>query len=177
MQRISSRSRTPVVGRGLGLALGLGLPLGAAMGLACDPDALPDCGPTEGVVERVLDGDTIVLSTGEHVRYLLVDTPEVHEPVGCFGAEASDFNRSLVEGKTVQLTYDVECTDRYDRLLAYVELDGRSVNELLLTRGFACVLQISPNGNGHVEEYRRLEEEAQVGQVGLWASCTESPCD
>ena len=44
-------------------------------------------------------------------------------------------------------------------------------------RGFACVLHISPNGADRVEEYRRLEEQAQVGQVGLWSACTESPCD
>jgi micrococcal nuclease len=156
--------------------LGLALALGTAAGSACEPDQ-PDCGPTEGVVERVVDGDTIELTTGERVRYLLVDTPEVSEPVGCFGPEASEYNRSLVEGKTVQLSYDEECTDRYDRLLAYVEVDGRSVNELLLTRGYACVLHIPPNGADRVEEYRRLEEQAQVGQVGLWASCTESPCD
>lgn len=158
--------------------LGLALALGTAAGLACDPDApASDCGPPEGVVERVLDGDTIVLGTGEHIRYLLVDTPEIHEPIGCYGPEASDFNRMLVQGKTVRLTYDAECRDRYDRLLAYVELDGRSVNELLLTRGYACVLHISPNGDDRVDDYRLLEEKAQVGQVGLWGSCTESPCD
>jgi micrococcal nuclease len=173
MQRNRPRSPTTT----LGLVLGLGLTLGAAAGLACDPDGPPDCGPTQGVVEEVLDGDTIVLSTGEHIRYLMVDTPEIHEPIGCFGPEASEYNRTLVQGKTVHLSYDVECRDRYDRLLAYVELDGRSVNELLLTRGFACVLHISPNGNDRVDEYRRLEEQAQVGEVGLWAACTESPCD
>lgn len=160
----------------LGLALALGLPLGAAAGLACDAES-PDCGPTEGVVAHVIDGDTVELATGERIRYLLVDTPEIHEPIGCFGTEATEFNRSLVEGKTVQLTYDELCYDRYDRLLAYVELDGRSVNELLLTRGFACVLHISPNGDDRADEYRRLEEQAQVGQVGLWGMCTESPCD
>jgi micrococcal nuclease len=168
---------TPSTRRSTMLGLGLGLVIGAAVGLACDPEDHPACGPTQGVVERAIDGDTIVLTTGEHIRYLLVDTPEVSEPVGCFGPEASAFNRSLVEGKTVQLSYDQECTDRYDRLLAYVELEGRSVNELLLTRGFACVLQIRPNGEDRVDDYRRLEEQAQVGQVGLWGACTEAPCD
>lgn len=158
----------------LGLALGLGLPLGAAAGLACDADS--DCGPSEGVVAHVIDGDTVELATGERIRYLLVDTPEVSGTVGCFGPEASDFNRTLVEGKTVRLSYDAECTDQFDRLLAYVSLDGRSVNELLLERGFACVLHIAPNGQDHLDEYRRLEEAAQDGQVGLWGACTESPC-
>ena len=159
-----------------GLRLLCGLSLGTALGLACGaPDS--DCGPHEGVVERVIDGDTVVLTSGEHIRYLLVDTPETSGTVGCYGPEASDFNRSLVEGKTVQLTYDEECTDRYDRLLAYVELEGRSVNELLLTRGLACVLRIPPNGADHLDDYRELEDAAQIGQVGLWGACTESPCD
>ena len=43
--------------------------------------------------------------------------------------------------------------------------------------GYACVLHISPNGDDRVDDYRLLEEKAQVGQVGLWGSCTESPCD
>ena len=163
--------------RRCGLGLLLGLSLGAVVGMACELDDTPDCGPSEGVVERVVDGDTVVLATGERIRYLLVDTPEISEPIGCYGPEATTFNRSLVEGKTVQLTYDEECTDRYDRLLAYVDVEGRSVNELLLTRGFACVLHIAPNGADRLDHYRQLEEQAQVGQVGLWASCTESPCD
>jgi micrococcal nuclease len=160
----------------LGLGLGLGLVLGAALGLACEPDPSA-CGPAEGIVARVIDGDTVELATGERVRYLLVDTPEVTGTPECFGPEASDFNRTLVEGKTVYLTYDVECTDRYERLLAYVEVDGRSVNELLLSRGYACVLHIPPNGASHVDAYRNLEERAQVGQVGLWGGCAEAPCD
>jgi micrococcal nuclease len=174
MPRNRPRTRTTT----LGLCLGFGLLLGTAAGVACEPEG-HDCGPTEGVVTRVIDGDTVELESGERIRYLLVDTPEVTEPVGCFGPEASDFNRTLVEGKTVHLSYDEECTDRYGRLLAYVELDGRSVNELLLTRGYACVLHIPPNGASHLDEYRHLEEEAQVGQVGLWGACTgtEAPCD
>jgi micrococcal nuclease len=184
MHRPASPRRTST----LGLALGLRLLLGAGVGLACGADADcgagmdhasggdDDCGPSEGVVAHVIDGDTVELATGERIRYLLVDTPEVSGAVGCFGREASDFNRTLVEGKTVRLSYDAECTDQYDRLLAYVSLEGRSVNELLLTRGFACVLHIPPNGADHLDEYRRLEEAAQAGQVGLWGACTESPC-
>lgn len=158
----------------LGAALSVGL--GLAAGVACEASE-PECGPAEGVVDRVIDGDTIWLTTGEHIRYLLVDTPEVSPPAECFGPEAAEFNRDAVEGRTVQLRYDHECTDRYDRLLAYVEVDGRSINELLLSRGYACVLQIPPNGNDRVDEYRRLEQEAQAGLVGIWGACAEDPCD
>lgn len=159
---------------GLGLLLCLGTV--TASGVACE-SAGNDCGPTEAVVARVIDGDTVELESGERVRYLLVDTPEISEPSDCFGFEARDFNESIVEGKTVQLSYDVECTDHFDRLLAYVEVEGRSVNELLLERGYACVLQIDPNGVDRVDDYRRLEQEAELNMAGLWSICAENPCD
>jgi len=164
------------VGVGLGVGLGLTLLACAALGIACEPDG-PVCGPEQGVVAQVIDGDTIRLESGERIRYLLIDTPEVTEPVECFGPEATELNRSLVEGKTVQLTYDQECTDRYDRLLAYVDLEGRSINELLLERGYACVLHIRPNGASRVDEYRQLEEQAEVAMAGMWGACADDPCD
>ncbi len=76
-------------------------------------------------VERVIDGDTLVLEGGERVRLIGVDTPEtVHpqKPVEYFGKEASKFTRGMVEGKRVRLEYDEGTgrNDRYGRTLAYV---------------------------------------------------------
>ena len=131
---------------GLALLFGAGI-AGLGLGFACDGAGGSACGPTEATVAHVVDGDTVELQTGERVRYLLVDTPEITNGKNdCFGAEARDFNRNLVEGKTITLRYDVECEDRYGRLLAYVEVDGRDVNRLLVDRGYACVLHIPPNG-------------------------------
>ena len=162
----------------------VGLLVGLVMGTACETEEPPDCGPTEAKVVRVIDGDTIEIDATDpdgapyHVRYLLVDTPETFGTVECYGPEAKEFNRSVVEGKTVQLSYDEECTDRYGRLLAYIDLDGRSINELLVERGFACVLHIPPNGADRVDEYRAIEDQAQAGLVGLWGECVgvEAPC-
>lgn len=161
----------------LGLALAAGA-CGAGLGLACDPAAGSACGPTEATVARVVDGDTVELTTGERVRYLLVDTPEITNGKNdCFGAEARDFNRNLVEGKTISLQYDVECEDRYGRLLAYVQLDGRDVNRLLVDRGYACVLHIPPNGEERSSEFQSAEAAAEAGLVGLWGACEEVTCD
>src|SRR6187401_1781648 len=94
---------------------------GLVLGLAAGCSDRADCGPESAVVTRVIDGDTLELVGGERVRYLLVDTPEStngHDE--CFGAEASEFNRSLVEGRRVALRYAEQCRDRYARLLAYV---------------------------------------------------------
>ena len=146
------------------------------LGLSCD-DGEDRCGPREAVVERVIDGDTVVLTSGERVRYLGVDTPEITGGKDeCYGAEAAELNRQLVDGKRVVLHYDVECEDRYGRLLAWIEVDGRDVNGLLVERGLACVLIIPPNGQDRREELERLEARARAGLAGMWGSCEEVPC-
>jgi len=134
------------------------------------------CGPSRAVVERVIDGDTVELDSGERVRYLLVDTPESTTQVECFGAEAAAFNRALVEGREVRLTYDAECADHYGRLLAYVEVEGESVNQALVAQGYACVLQIPPNGVELAPLYLELETHAVDERRGLWAACVDGPC-
>ena len=134
------------------------------------------CGPTEAKVDRVIDGDTIVLTTGEKVRYLLVDAPETtlgHDD--CYGSNAAQFNSDLVLGKTVQLSYDVECTDMYGRLLAYVSVDGQEVNKLMVERGYACVLHIPPDGDDRADEFKMYQLEAKTAMRGLWGACDPLP--
>lgn len=70
-----------------------------------------------------MDGDTIdVLIDGQEycVRYIGIDTPEVCGGADCYGPEASQANRDLVEDQTVALEKDVSETDQFDRLLRYV---------------------------------------------------------
>jgi micrococcal nuclease len=143
---------------------------------ACDGGG-SDCGPTSGTVARVIDGDTIELESGDTIRYLMVDTPENTSSVECYGPEATTFNAELVEGKDVKIEYDAECTDRYDRLLGYVSVDGREVNSLLVERGFGCVLYIPPNGTDRQEEFDALEATARAESRGLWGACPENPCN
>ncbi len=135
------------------------------------------CGPQSALVTRVIDGDTIELEGGERVRYLLVDTPEITSGKDeCFGQEAKDFNTDLVLDMVVDLDYDVECEDAYGRLLAYVSVDGREVNSLLVERGYACVLYIPPSGEDRVDEFEALEDGAEAANRGMWAACEGNPC-
>ena len=152
----------------MGLAL-LSLALGA-----CQPN--DSCGPGSGVVARVIDGDTIELESGEKIRYLLVDTPETFGTEECYGPEAKQFNTDVVLGQSVTLQYDDECTDRYDRLLAYVSVGDREINALLVERGFACVLYIPPNGSDRKSEFDALESLAKQDGKGLWGVCESNPC-
>ena len=109
----------------------------------CSSSSAELCGPSTGVVVEVLDGDTVTLEDGTRIRYLLIDAPEISNGENeCFGIEARDFNRDLVLNKEVELSYDEECLDAFGRLLAYVTIDGRSVNQLMVERGYACALYI-----------------------------------
>ncbi|QRN96383.1 thermonuclease family protein [Archangium violaceum] len=152
--------------------------LGCVLIVLCACGSESACGPSAGVVSRVVDGDTVVLQSGERVRYLLVDTPEStggkHE---CFGAESRDFNRSLVEGRVVRLRYGEACTDRYGRLLAYVSVDGHEVNALLAEQGYACVLYIAPAGESRRSEFQSLESSARRAGRGMWGECSAVPCE
>ena len=71
----------------------------------------PEPGVTSGefeYVQRVVDGDTLVLGTGERIRLIGVNTPETVHPqkaVKAFGKEASAFTKRMVEGKLVRLEF------------------------------------------------------------------------
>ena len=123
------------------------------------------------IVSRVVDGDTIVLKNDIKVRYIGIDTPETKhpkKPVQYFGKEAFEANKRLVEGKRVNLEYDVQQTDKYGRTLAYVYLeDGTFVNAWLVENGYARVSTYPPNVK-YQELFHQLEQRAREGKKGLW---------
>lgn len=124
------------------------------------------------VVVRVVDGDTVVLASGETVRYLCVDTPETVNPnmtAEPYGPEATDRNRDLVEGKAVRLESDVSERDHYGRLLRYVWIGDTLVNAELIRGGYGHETCRSPDTK-YRTMMRELEKEARVHQRGLWAS-------
>lgn len=122
-------------------------------------------------VERVVDGDTLVLDGGERIRLIGVDTPEtVHpsKPVERFGKEASAFTRRLAEGRRVRLEFDQELHDRFGRTLAYVYLDdGTFLNSEIIRQGFGHAYTRFPFR--YLEEFRALEREARDARRGLWS--------
>ena len=126
--------------------------------------------PEEFLVERVVDGDTIVLVGGERIRYIGVNTPETKDPrkpIEHFGLEATEANRKLVEGKYVRLEYDVQKMDQFKRTLAYVYVGDIFVNAWLVENGYANVATYPPNVKYH-DLFVSLEAEAREGKRGLW---------
>ncbi len=145
-------------------------------GPGCEPDER--CGPASGTVVRVIDGDTIELSSGEIVRLLMIDTPETTGgATDCYGQEAKQWLTTTLITHDVTLDYDVQCEDQYGRLLAYVSLNGNELNTRMVELGYACVLHISPNGDDREDEFDGLELVAQTNGVGMWGACQEVTCD
>jgi len=127
------------------------------------------CGSTleTATVTRVIDGDTIVIDTGQRVRYIGIDTPEVYpQPEAC-GMEAWQANRRLVEGKKVRLERDVSDTDSYGRLLRYIYVDDILVNAELVRLGLAEAV-VYPPDTKHQDLLEQLEEQARQAGRGIW---------
>jgi endonuclease YncB( thermonuclease family) len=133
-------------------------------------------------VVNVVDGDTIDIDIAdgkyEHTRIRLwgIDTPETKNPkvgVMYFGPEASEFTKGLSLGKkvTVYLDENNNTRDKYSRLLAYVKLpDGRFLNEVLLSEGFAYADVRFRHSFYH--KYKQLESAARHQKKGLWPDVT-----
>ncbi len=88
------------------------------------------------VVERIIDGDTIVVWNNTHVRLLGINTPEKNE---FYYQEAKNFMNNSVFNKTINLEYGKEKTDLYGRTLAYVILNGKNINLEQVRNGFANI--------------------------------------
>lgn len=122
------------------------------------------------------DGDTIrVMYNGqdEPVRYLLIDTPETNHPrLGKqpFGEEAKERNRELVNSGDLTIEFDIgEKRDKYDRLLAYVYVNGQSVQETLVKEGLARVAYVYPPNTRYLTPYDEAQEVAKSKKIGIWS--------
>lgn len=150
-----------------------------------DPSALPagDDPCREPVlvrVYRVIDGDTFEVRGEDtvldvRVRFIGIDTPELGrdgEPDECYAREADAFTRQL-DGHLLWLTFDNDCFDRFDRLLAYLHIGGGQgdfFQRQLLRRGFAVPVTI---GNNRQFEglFSNDEVVAEAEGQGLFSVC------
>jgi micrococcal nuclease len=132
-------------------------------------------------VLKVVDGDTLLLSPAEKVRLIGVNTPETIDPrkaVECYGKEASEFTRKMVEGKTVRLELDDAYAkrhhkDRYDRTLAYVYLEnGTLLNSEIIRQGYGRVF--SRYKFRYRDQFRTIQRQAQDEKLGVWFYCPKN---
>lgn len=150
---------------------------------------LPAAAQDKFTVNHVVDGDTVYLEYNGKivkVRLIGIDAPESSgnskaqrdsnrsgEDIDLIisqGKRAKDFVRSVLRrGDTVTLEYDVERFDRYGRTLAYVYLtDGRMLNELIISSGYASPMTIPPNVK-YRERFLKAYRDARENRLGLWS--------
>jgi len=117
------------------------------------------------LVTRVIDGDTIVIDTGEKIRLICIDTPETGEE-GFF--EAKIYLTKLLTGKRVYLESDITDKDRYGRLLRYVYLGNLFVNQEIVLNGYGKTYIYEPDIK-HCPKIKLAEVEAKIKRLGIWS--------
>lgn len=139
-------------------------------------------------VREVTDGDTLRVSfqgKSERLRLIGIDTPENKpneralkfsrknnqdlEIIIALGKKAAGFVRQILPADTaLRLEFDVEKRDRFGRLLAYAYLpDGRMLNEVIISSGFAYPLSVPPNVR-YSARFRSGFDDARRARRGLW---------
>ena len=153
--------------------------LAAAIGFYASKPSYPLRGEKPGktyrfitTVEKVVDGDTVVLANGLHLRYRNIDTPElifVREAPQPFAIKATERNRALVEGRTVTVEITPENTDKYGRLLGTLILpDGRHVEEVLAEEGLGKVVEFDRDDPG-LQMLKSAQAAASAAGRGVWS--------
>jgi|SRR5699024_5196084 len=131
----------------------------------------------EVVIDRVVDGDTVKVEMAdgqkETVRLLLIDTPEsVHpnKPEQPYGEESSEYAKEkLPEGKEVKLEYDGPKRGTYDRLLAYIWVDGENFNQEMLEKGYARYAYEYDPPYKYQNEFKEAERKAEEADKRIWS--------
>ncbi|MBU7048538.1 MAG: thermonuclease family protein [Theionarchaea archaeon] len=127
--------------------------------------------PTEDVTSTedtliciaVIDGDTFNLETGEKVRLIGIDAPELSQPGGI---ESRQYLTQLILNKGITLKTGQEDRDKYNRLLRFVYIGNTCINEEMIKQGYAEARYLS---NDPLSEYYiNLEIKAETAKAGLW---------
>jgi micrococcal nuclease len=130
-------------------------------------------------VARVIDGDTIVLANGAHVRLLQIDTPEPGTSECYSRAAGRDLRRMLPVGSVVTLEADpaLDRVDRYGRLLRYVHRGGSNLNLALVRDGSATVWFFDGDRGRYASALLAAAQSARHARRGLWGACPHAIWD
>ncbi len=123
-------------------------------------------------VERVVSGNTLevidsrsVVPVLQKVRLLGISAPDLKQ--NPWGIQAKGYLEQLSLGKEVLIESDVEQSDRYNRVLAYVWLDGVLLNEQLVKSGYVLADELVPNSK-YSQRLQYAQYEARILGLGIW---------
>lgn len=124
-------------------------------------------------VEKIIDGDSFILSNRDSLRLIGVDTPEEGEP---FHDMAADFAESTLLGRVVRIEYDRERIDRYGRHLIYLFVDTVFYNEIIIRHGLGSVYLFRENQR-YADRLISAQKEARNSETGIWSLPPPPPED
>ncbi len=127
-------------------------------------------------VVKIYDGDTITLSSGEKVRLLQIDTPEL-SPAECYGEEARNALISLLnQSGSLSFKEDpkLDKVDRYGRLLRYVFVGKTNINLKMVEVGAAAPYFYKGDRGQYSSQILKAAQSAKANGLGLWKRCPGS---
>lgn len=129
-------------------------------------------------VARIGDGDTLTTFTGEKVRFLQIDTPEI-SPAECYGAEAHKALISLIGKAAITLESDSvsDDKDQFGRSLRYVKVGKINLNLKLVQIGAATPYFYQGERGKYAKELLKAAENAKAKKLGLWKACPNTKLD
>lgn len=116
-------------------------------------------------VTRVIDGDTYVIETGEKVRMIGINAPEMSTE---FGDDAKAHLEKLIGNREVMLVEDSKAgkKDKYKRLLRYTIVEGEDINQRMVCDGFAVAYTRFKFTKK--QSYKDCQEMAELASIGMW---------
>ena len=127
---------------------------------------LPDFMKATVTGDYAIDGDTFVTDTGERIRILGIDAPEMGQP---YSQESKEMMHDMISGKKVYLKIQVNVPlDIYGRTLAICTTSRGTLAYLLLIEGLARVL-IFDDAEFDPTYYNTAETLAKERKVGIWS--------
>lgn len=133
----------------------------------------PAHGTDNQSIIKIYDGDTVMLSSGEKVRLLQIDTPEL-SPNECFGQEARKALIDILSGPgklSLRSDPSLDYVDKYGRLLRYVFKGKMNVNLKLVEVGAAAPYFYRGERGVHSKSLLNSAQEAKRKSLGLWKKC------
>ena len=125
-------------------------------------ESLPCGANSNTMVTKVIDGDTVVVEGGYHVRLLGIDADEKNYP--CYDAARVRLEQLLL-GKTVVLEKDKTDIDRYGRCLRTLFYGDKNISVALVKEGLA-VARFYPPDVKYKSEISLAEKQAIENNTG-----------
>lgn len=152
----------------------------ALIGIHTAPSGSQTSATSSYRVTHVVDGDTVDIERDGvtiRVRLIGINSPESvdpRRPVECFGKEASQYAKNILDKQEVSLVVDPSqgMLDKYGRTLAYLFLlDGRNFNLLMISEGYAYEYTYNKPYK-YQYAFKQAQYDAQQHERGLWSSTT-----